>query len=327
MALTFDGVDDYVRLADNLAGISSSKSVTLSFWFRTSTAPGNIFIGATSSLNNFAVSNESPAGTIVVSCRNSAGTVIYGARTTTNYTDGEWHHFAVALDLANTVGHIFVDRVSDESVSIGPTDDTIDFAGITEWIIGANRGGTANFFTGEADDFVFLPGHFLDISNEDELAKIVSSDGRTDSTRNDIYWQNVGPDSGPKQVGYGATGAEISGLDAPILMLGKNFQINRGTGQNFTINGSPAFSRGPLIYRHAALRPGGRERWFDSEQSGFSYPRSQTFIEQREGIPSFGKRLGLDEKDEKTRQERPGLSFSQIILGTPGLEDDSDEMR
>jgi hypothetical protein len=110
-------------------------------------------------------------------------------------------------------------------------------------------------------------------------------------------------------------------------MLGKNFQINRGTGQNFTINGTPATSRGPLIYRQSALKPTPGERWFDSEQSGFSYPRSETFIEQREGIPSYGKRLGKDERDEKTRQERPGLSFSQIILGTPGLEDDSEDRR
>jgi hypothetical protein len=229
--------------------------------------------------------------------------------------------------LANTTAHLYVDRTSDEVVSTGPTDGTIDFAGVTEWIIGANVAGTANFFTGEMDDVVFIPGYFLDASDADELNKVVSSDGRTHASRTDIYWQNPGPDAGPKQVGYGATGSKISGTGVPILMIGKNFQINRGSGQNFTINGSPENSRGPLIYRQSALRATPGERWFDSERSGFSYPRSETFIEQREGIPSYGKRLGKDERDEKTRQERPGLSFSQIILGTPGLEDDSEEDR
>lgn len=327
MALTFDGVDDYVRLGENLKSIASSKSATLSFWFKGSTAPGNLFMGYNAAGNRFSVAIESATGKLTVTARNSSSTVIYAAKTATDYTDGNWHHVLVSLDLANTAANIYVNRVSDEVVSTGPTDDTIDFAGVTEWLIGANVGGTANFFTGQADDFVFIPGYYLDATDSNELNKVVSSDGRTHATRTDLYYQNPGPDSGSKQVGYGPDGSAISNIGVPILMLGKNFQINRGSGQNFTINGTPADSRGPLIYRQSALRSGGKERWFDSEQSGFSYPRSETFIEEREGNPSYGKRLGKDERDEKTRQERPSMSFSQIILGAPGLEDDSEENR
>ena len=332
MALTFDGVDDYVRLNANLfipgsGSISSSKSATLSCWFKGTTAPGNLFLGINSGGNRFSLSIESSTGKLVVLARNAADSVIYAAKTAADYTDGDWHHVLVALDLANSAAHLYVDRVSDEVVSTGPTDDTIDFAGVTEWIIGANTGGTSNFFTGEADDFVFIPGFFLDASDAGELAKVVSSDGRTHPTRTDIFWQNPGPDAGTKQVGYGADGSKISELEPPILMLGKNFQINRGTGQNFVINGSPADSRGPLIYRQSALRSTPGERWFDSERSGFSYPRSETIIEHREGIPSYNKRIGIDEVDDKTRQESPGLNFSQLIMGTPGLEDDSEDNR
>lgn len=326
MALTFDGSTDYVSLSANLTGIASSKLATLSFWFKSSTDPGDLFTAVNSGGNRFSVKLESSTGLLVVTARNSSNTTLYLAKTATDYTDGDWHHVLISLSLGSTLANIYVDRTSDEVITTGPTDGTIDWAGVTEWVIGGDTGGTS-LFTGDLDDVVFFYNYYLDATDADTLAKVVSSDGRTHPSRNDIYWKNQGPDQGPKQVGYGPDGKDISQLTAPILMIGKNFQINRGSGQDFTINGSPAFSRGPLIYRQDALRPGGAERWFDSEQSGFSYPRSETVIERREGIPSFGKRIGQDEVDEQTRQERPGLSFSQIIMGTPGLEDDSDEDR
>ena len=327
MALTFDGSDDYVQLNSNFSNLASSKLLTCSFWFKTSSTNMNILQAVNSGGNRFSIAVENTTGKLVVVARNSSNTTLYAAKTATNYADGNWHHAAISLSLGSTLSNIYVDRTSDEVVSTGPTDGTIDWAGVTEWIIGANSGGTANFFTGELDDFVLFTDYYLDVTDATELNKIVSSDTRTHATRSDIHWQSPGPDSGPKQVGYGSDGSKISELNPPVLMLGKNFQINRGSGANFTVNGSPAASRGPLIYRQSALRPTPGERWFDSERSGFSYPRSETFVEDREGLPGYGKRMGLDEKDETTRQERPGLSFARIILGTPGLEDDSEDNR
>jgi hypothetical protein len=239
--------------------------------------------------------------------------------------DGIWHHAAIAMDGSAGVAHLYVDRTSDEAVTTAPTG-TIDFAGVTEWTIGADQAGSGNFFTGELDDIIFWPGYFLDISNADNLRKLVSSDGATES-QSDQYRQDARPTPFYKPVGYGHSGDLPTGGTKPILHLASNFQINRGTGGNFTVNGTPAASRGPVAYRQSALRPTTGERWFDSEQSGFSYPRSQTVIETREGLTNFGKRIGIDEVDDITRNERPATTFSQLIIGQAGREDDSEDTR
>jgi hypothetical protein len=326
MALTFDGTDDYVDQSA-LRGVADTKQLTLSLWFKGTTDAANLFQVDGSASVRFALTIESSTGKLVVIARNSANTILWAAKTATDYTDDAWHHVVVTTDLANTTAYIYVDRVDDTVSSVGPSDGTIDLTGGTAWTIGANNGGTPNWFTGEMDDVLFFDDYFLDVTDDDELTKVVSSDGRTHATRSDQHWQNAGPDRGVKPVGYGDGGKAVTGDQKAKILLSGNFQINRGTGGNFTVSGTPDGSRGPEIYRQSALRPTQGERWFDSEQSGFSYPRSETVIEQREGSPSYGKRLGKDEVDDEFRQERPGLSFKQLVFDMPGLEDDSDEDR
>jgi hypothetical protein len=232
----------------------------------------------------------------------------------------------ITVDMSDvTKRHLLVNRTSDLTANTY-TDDTLAFYRGQKLGVGATGNAGASPWNGEIAEVLFYPGVYLDLSVASVAANFASSDGQ-DESRVDQHRQNPGPDAGPKQVGYGATGSLPSGGTNPYVYVSGNFEINKGTGPNFDINGAPTASRGPLIYRQSALRSTPGERWFDSERSGFSYPRSETFIEQREGISSFGKRLGKDEEDAPTRQERPGLSFSQIILGTPGLEDDSEENR
>jgi hypothetical protein len=326
MSLTFDGSTAYIQRSANLQGIADSDAFTLSLWFKATANPGNILLGINSGGNRIGLSIESSTGKVAAVLRNSSNTVLYAGKTATDYSDSVWHHLALAADLSATTVHLYLDRISDEVVSVGPTSGTIDFTGITEWIIGANTGGTSNFFTGDIDDIIFWPGYFLDISSADNLRKLVSSDGLTESVDGQ-YRQHARPTPLYKPVGYGATGDLPTGGVKPILRLADNFRLNRGTGGNFTVNGTFAASRGPNAYRQSALRSTPGERWFDSEQSGFSYPRSETVIETREGISSVGKRIGKDEVDDRTRNERPSVTFSQLLIGQTGREDDSEERR
>jgi hypothetical protein len=91
-----------------------------------------------------------------------------------------------------------------------------------------------------------------------------------------------------------------------------------------TLNGTIDQGNDMQNYRQAATsmkNPG--QRWFDSEISGFSFPREDTFVEQREGLTTKGLRLGTSEMDDRTRLENPDRSLQQFIF--PEREEDYQE--
>lgn len=324
MALQFDGSTVYIQRAATLEKIVDSKKGTISAWFKATSAPGNILLGINAGGNRVGLSIEAATGLLVFVLRDSTDTLLWSTKTATDYADDEWHHVGITWDLENNIGLLYVDRVADKVDSTAPTDGTVDYTGVTEWIIGANTGGTANFLDGGLFDIVFWPGVVLDFTDPDQLSFLVSQDGRTSTSQ--YYFQNAGPDPGPKPVGYGAT-ASLYTDSIPAIFLSGSFTVNRGNGGAFTLNGDTAEIAGPPAYRSSALFPTPGERWFESERSGWSFPRSKTFIERREGIPAQGQRLGDSERDDTTRQENPTRTLSQLIFAIPGTEDDSEDDR
>lgn len=319
MAVVFDGSTNYVNRTTTLAGVESSKKGVLAYWVKPTAAPGNVLLGINAGGNRVGSSIEAVTGKITAVLRDSSDTVLWAAKTAADYADSAWHHVAISWDLGSTTASIYVDRTLDSVDSTSPTDGTVDYAGVSEWIIGANTGGTANFLTGEIHDLAFWPGAYVDLSDADNLRRFVSSDGLTD-------YANPGPTAGTvKPVGYGADGSIPTQGTRPAIYLSGPFTSNRGTGGAFTPVGGFAQATGPRAYRQSPLRATPGERWFDSDRSGFSAPRSETFIENREGIPSFGNRLRLSERDDRTRNERPGLTFSRLILGD--REDDAEDRK
>jgi len=319
VAVVFDGSTNYINRTGVLVGASSSKSGTLAYWFKATSAPGNIILGINAGGDRVSSAIEVTTGKVTVDLRDSTDTVLWASKTATDYADSAWHHVAISWDLANTTAYLYVDRVADQVDATGPSDGTVDLDGVTEWIIGADTGGTANFLTGEIYDLIFWPGTFIDLSSAPALRRLISSDGQTD-------YADPGPTAGtPKPVGYGSDGRDPTQGIRPSIYLSGAFASNRGTGGNFTPSGNFAASRGPAHYRQHALRSTPGERWFDSDRSGFSAPRSETFIEDREGLPSHGQRLLESERDGLSRLERPGRSFSRLVLGRD--EDDSEERR
>jgi hypothetical protein len=324
MAYTLDGTNDYWR-AGNIP-ITSSKKFTFGAWVKFGSNTGvleYIIHGTSAKFEVFRHTDD----TIFVRARNAANSVILTLSTTATYDDETvYRHIGVSVDLGNSRGQLYINGTAATLVTNTVVDDTIDWSGISAWGIGATASGTANPLLGSMAEILLCPGVSLDLSDADDMKKLLSSDGVTES-QTDQYRQNAGPNAGRKPVGYGADGSLP--FDArPAIYLSGTFSINRGTGGNFTLNGAPTYARDPSVYRSSALRPTTGERWFESEQSGFSYPRSKTIIETREGLSSHGKRIGLDEVDDRTRNEKPGLTFQQLIQGRrKGREDDSEDSR
>ena len=322
MSVSFDGSTTYLSRSGALTDVSSSKIGTLSFWLKTAATSGTIFAGgAAAGSEKFIV--DLTSGKVRITLRNSAGTTLWRANTSAINTS-LWKHIAIAFTLGTPTAYLYVNRTSDETETTAATDGTVDYAGATIWTVGATVDGTDKF-DGKLYDLLFWPGTFIDLSDSTKLKYLVSSDGvSVSATKN--YQPSI--PSGVKPVGYGHDFTfPTSGVKPSTAFVG-NFATNRGTGGRFTLNGtweSQSSPDNPNAYRGSAKWATPGQRWFDSEQSGFSYPRAETFVESREGHPAFGKRLGLDERDETTRDvgSQRGVSVSTLVRG-PDEEDAED---
>ena len=107
--------------------------------------------------------------------------------------------------------------------TITNTNDTIAYAGATNWGLGAVVGTGSGKIFGSLAEFYFAPNQYLDFSNIYNRRKFISSTG--------------------KPVFLGSSGALPTGT-SPIIYnhinkaeAAANFALNRGTGGNFTITG------------------------------------------------------------------------------------------
>ena len=318
----FEGAT-YLRRLVPLKEVASSKKLVISGWFRCANGEGGtILIGGagSGSTDKINLSLSQSTGSFTFLVRNSSNTVLWQIATVTAFDDDSVHHLGISADLGNSRGQVYIDgTVQSLTVSQALTDGTIAFADQVEWVFGAHWAGGSPLFTGSCYDFAFWPGVSIDLSDTDELHKLVALDSQRLATS----------PSNVKPVGYGSEGCYLDTRAAVIFSSG--FRKNVGVGGDFALVGTvgedSAEEAAPSGYRLAARWPTPGERWFESEQTGDPFPRSQTFIETREGLSSHGKRLGLEEMDAPTRRERPGLNFSDLVLGTEEEDDDEDWLR
>lgn len=320
MAVVFDGTNDKLTKTSKLFGVVNSNQMTLAGWFKPDAAQtGTIFSGTVGAYNSIAFSIDAP-GVFSLFLRGVGGGGLYAATTVTEYDDDAWHHLVISIDLSVPVVSWRIDRTAPSlTVTTAAVIGPIDFGGSVDWSVGSVI-DSVDFYDGGMYDFMFKSGVYVDITDSNNLKKFVSSDGRTASDPH--YWQNPGPNAGVKPVGYGLGAAlALNGEQADIYFSG-NFQHNKGTGGAFVLSGAFTEEDDPRVYRSAAHYDT-KERWFESELSGWSFTRSRTFIEQREGHPKRGLRMGIDEMDGSFRQEQPSATFSQMIYHD--REDDSEE--
>jgi len=172
-ALEFDGVDDWVDLANHVSNVEGLSSGTLSAWFKTSasahassedqvifainqnTDPTNNNMSLAVGENTGSYADES-LGFVVV----DGGSVtlrIQVRRGTTFFKDGLWHHVVVSTGGGNNT--IYVDGVDQAPYITFQAGDssTNEFSNISNqdnMSIGVDRRNSSNFgeFTGPIDD-------------------------------------------------------------------------------------------------------------------------------------------------------------------------------
>ena len=225
----FDGTNDKMERGSDLSGNADSKSGICSVWIRLDGGDGGAQRVITGSVSGGAPTNvllEREAGnTFAVTGRNSVASDILFLRTSGTYTAGAtWLHILSSWNLAATVGHLYINDVSDvDSGATILTDDTIDYTQ-NNYCIGSVVGGLGFLLNGCAAELYFAPGQYLDFSIVANRRKFISSSG--------------------KPVYLGADGSAPTGT-APIVYQQvangaavATFATNLGTGGDFAITGT-----------------------------------------------------------------------------------------
>ena len=222
----FDGSADYMLRGADLTGIADGKKGLLSYWVRLDGGDGSQLIAFNNAkAGKTFVSSRETDNKIYVVGRNAATTDILNIRTNATYTaSAAWLHVLSSWDLA-TVGarHLYINDVSDLTVTTF-TNDTIDYAaGAANWGVGGNTDGT-NLMNGCLAEIYFDPTTYLDLSVTANRRLFIDATG--------------------KPVYLGATGQQPTGTQSilyitlPYGSAASAFNVNAGSGGNFTITGS-----------------------------------------------------------------------------------------
>jgi len=303
VAVTTDG-SLYSQRVGVLNGVSDTKKVSGSAWIKRTTSATAEYLWAgknDSDTVNFAFYIDSSDQVNVLGL-NSSGTTILQLITDDTIADTKWHHVCFSADLENSLAYVYIDRTAATLGTSTTTDDYIDCKNCTTWTI-FDDGNATGVFTGSADDFLLWHSSYIDLTDEDTLRRLISSDGITN-------YGNSGPTAGtPKPVGYGPGGVGPTDGTEAIIVFTSSFLVNGGTGGAFTVSGTLSSARAPSAYRESAdwITPG--ERWFDSDRSGFSYPRTRMLRDDE------GRRIGYDEEDEPDRDDSREIDMGPLVYG------------
>lgn len=209
-----------------LAGISDSSNVIFSAWFKSDEPQTNAIIDF-DGLNgnpNFDVF-ISASGNIQMNVTNNLNAAIWTVNTSgLNLHDGEWHHILIAMQGPQTSKQLYIDDVVPSfATNSGTTDSPIAFSSnVTDIGIGQRNSGSGTpdgYMRGCLTD-IYLHTTYIDIDIASNRRKFIDANGK------------------PVYLGY--YGQAPLGV-VPHLFLKNppsNFHVNRGTGGDFTQNGT-----------------------------------------------------------------------------------------
>lgn len=223
----FDGSSDYFTRGADLTGNVNGKVGLFSCWFRKD--------GGDGAQRNFLWNHGTQfyvailaTDKLTVSARNIGFAGVFQQTTTGTYlTEAIWHNFLASWDLANSKAYIYVDNVSVGAVPSTLVDDEIDYTRPDWGLAATNIGG--NLFDGALSEFFFAL-EYLDISVESNRRLFIDASGNP--------------------VPLGIDGSYPTGT-APIIYMRNRYNnggLNSGTGGDFTVNGSPDYSEGPVPF-------------------------------------------------------------------------------
>ncbi len=172
--LEFDGVDDYVAIAQNsgLPIYENGTQLTISAWVKATNEHDNRVYSESSTGDNdllFCLGSYT-GGYFRVYIRNASGTVLCEAVSTSLVFDETWHHFCYTDN--NGDAHLYIDGVED-ATDFSYTRQTLDFNRST--IGGIYRTGLTNNIEGCIDE-VHIYNRAL-TSSEAALEMYLSLDG------------------------------------------------------------------------------------------------------------------------------------------------------
>lgn len=223
----FDGTNDYLSLASDLTGNADSKLWLFSAWLRFDggDATHQVFAGSTGS---GIIIYKHNSNKIRMYAEEPGNGLILDQYSTTTYTAGAtWYHVLCSGDLGNNKAYIYVNDVSVGDTPATLVDDEIDYTR-PAWAVGATTVPSIPMNGAIAE--LYLAREYLDISSEANRRKFIDTNGYP--------------------VDLGLTGYKPTGT-APIMYFrsrANNAGLNSGTGGDFTINGAPLFTEGPVPY-------------------------------------------------------------------------------
>jgi hypothetical protein len=217
----FDGSADFMRLTSSgPTGLADSKVFTLSCWVNFAGGDGVTQaiwdIGTPVTSTRLAVSKNT-GNTLDIVGKNSANTgILFLTTTKTLKATNGWTHLYICVDMANPAHRkCYFNGVADTLTVTTYTDDTLDLVGANyTYTAGADDSGAGGLRMNAA------------------LAEVWFNDSYLDSPGHFAYAGH------PISLG---TAGEIPLETSPVFYLkgnGNGFNVNSGTGGNFTITGS-----------------------------------------------------------------------------------------
>lgn len=214
----FDGTNDYLSRGAQLTGVADTTTGLHFLSFRVLGGAGTTrLLTQTPGVGQPISIYLSVANLIVATFTDPLGTVVFTATNSTPITDTNWHNMLIGCDTTQlSKCKIYFDG-ADETTGAAALGLSIDYT-TSNWFIGANILGSQNANVDMA--VYYFSTEFLDITTEANRRKFVDAAGRP--------------------VPLGAKCERPTGSQ-PIICLNNppsSFHINKGSGGDFTVNGS-----------------------------------------------------------------------------------------
>jgi len=163
--LSFDGVNDFVKLPDNLAILNSAPAASVSFWIKPSatTASGSFRELVSLSIGSSAATNTSRVA-VSLQGNGAGGQVFAGGRSTdtetqkntvtsTGVTVGTWTHVAAVFDFSGGTIKVYLNgTLSATNAAAGFASTSTPNTPCRSCTLGAQDTGDSNFYQGGMDD-------------------------------------------------------------------------------------------------------------------------------------------------------------------------------
>lgn len=141
MALSLDGVDDRMEVADHTAlDIDPGESFTVTLWMKCAQSAGDHRImskRAASAGAGYELITQNGPGAFGMNLRSTTNTNAGPPYGTTSITDGAWHHVAMVVDAINGTATILVDGAQENTITSAAIG-TEDFSNSVPLILGTS---------------------------------------------------------------------------------------------------------------------------------------------------------------------------------------------